>query len=156
MDVTTLVGILFGIGCILAGQLLEGGRVGSVMQLAAALIVIGGTVGAVITQFPARELLRGLRCLRRAVIESPDQLAKNAEQLVAVARRAWREGFVKLEEDIARWTDPFMRDAVGALIEGHSSAQLRLLLEAEVERDNEAEEAGPRMLEAAGGYAPTI
>jgi chemotaxis protein MotA len=156
VDTTTFLGILVGVGCIFVGQWIEGGNVGSVLQVAAALIVLGGTAGAVITQFPARELGRAMHCLRRAVLEPPDDSAQSAEHLVAMARHARRDGLVKLEEDIARSTDPFLHSAVEALLEGHSSAQLRILLEAELIREQEEDEAGPRVLEAAGGYAPTI
>jgi chemotaxis protein MotA len=156
VDVTTLLGIAIGAGAILIGQLLEGGRVGSLAQLTAAVIVLGGTLGAVVTQFPGRELRHGLRCLRRTLWESRPQLERHAEQLVALARQARREGMLKLEEALEGLHDPFFESAVGALLEGHSSAQLRSLLDAQLGREHDEDELGPRLLEAAGGYAPTL
>ncbi len=156
MDVTTVLGIAIALGCIFLGQRLEGGSLGSLLLAAAALIVRGGPRGGVVTQFPARELRQALRCLRRAVLEPDDRSAESAEQLVGLARRSRREGLIKLEDDAAAASDPFLRGAVEALLEGHSSAQLRVLLEAELAREQEEDEAGPRVLEAAGGYAPTL
>ena len=54
MDVLTVIGLTLGAGCVLLGQALEGGTVGSLFQLTAAIIVLGGTAGAVLTQFPWR------------------------------------------------------------------------------------------------------
>jgi chemotaxis protein MotA len=52
MDITTIAGVVVAIGFILGGQLLEGGHVGSIVQGTAALIVFGGTFGAVLVSFP--------------------------------------------------------------------------------------------------------
>ena len=58
MDIATLLGIILAIGGILLGQLLEGGHVGSVVQGTAALIVFGGTIGAVAVSYPLKDFLR--------------------------------------------------------------------------------------------------
>ena len=77
MDFTTIIGITLGVCCILLGQTLEGGHVSSIVQLTAALIVVGGTLGAVITQFPIAELIRRIRQSRYIFITDdvkPEQL----------------------------------------------------------------------------------
>ena len=64
MDFTSLVGVFFGIVCILIGQALEGGNVGQLLQITAAFIVFGGTMGAIILSFSAVELKNSLVLLK--------------------------------------------------------------------------------------------
>ena len=64
MDLTSLVGVFFGIVCILIGQALEGGNVGQLLQITAAFIVFGGTIGAVILSFSVVELKNALVLLK--------------------------------------------------------------------------------------------
>ena len=52
MDITTIGGLVFAIACILVGQALEGGHASSLAQATAAIIVIGGTIGAVAVAYP--------------------------------------------------------------------------------------------------------
>ena len=63
MDKATFGGVLIAVGGILAGLLLEGGNLGQVLQPTAAMIVFGGTLGAVLIQFPLAVVLSALRRL---------------------------------------------------------------------------------------------
>ena len=46
LDLTSVLGVPLAVGCVLLGQVLEGGSLHSVLQLTAAVIVFGGTFGA--------------------------------------------------------------------------------------------------------------
>lgn len=156
MDFTTLVGIVIGVVCVLAGQALEGGDVGSIVQLTAAVIVLGGTAGAVVTQFPPAELRNALAQARHAFFETPHQLEPLVGHLVRLARKSRKEGLLPLEDEARREKDPFLKNALLALVDGLDSHQLRAMLESRIEQEQRLLEPGPRLFEAAGGYAPTI
>jgi chemotaxis protein MotA len=156
MDVTTVVGLLIALGCILGGQVLEGGHVSSIVQLAAGLIVIGGTLGAVVTQFPAVDLLNGLRQCRYVIITQDTGLARLSRDLVELSRKSRREGLLVLENEALKAPDPFLRQALFGLVDGNDVSHLRSLLDSAMEQQRHIEEPGPKLLEAAGGYAPTI
>ena len=55
MDLGAVIGVFFGIVCILIGQALEGGNIGQLIQITAAFIVFGGTAGAVIMSFRCQQ-----------------------------------------------------------------------------------------------------
>ncbi len=156
MDVTTILGIVVGVACILAGQAIEGGHVGSIVQLTAALIVVGGTAGAVITQFPLADLRRGVIEARHAIWSTPAQMGPIARQFGELARLARREGLLALEGAASRQRDPFLRIALLQLVDGTDAAALRTMLDGLAEQEEQLREAGPKIFEAAGGYAPTI
>ena len=63
MDKSSFSGLILAIGGIIAGLLLEGGRLSQILQPTAALIVFGGTLGAVLLQFPLPVILAAFRQL---------------------------------------------------------------------------------------------
>jgi chemotaxis protein MotA len=156
MDATTFVGITLAVGCVLLGQVLEGGRIDSVVQLAAALIVLGGTLGAIVAQFPLEDLRNALRQLPQIATSRRADLTELARSLVELSRKSRREGLLVLEEEAARTKDPFLRTALSGLVDGNDIVHLRALLDASLDYSHSVQEAGPRLLEAAGGYAPTL
>ncbi len=155
-DVTLFVGLGIAIGFIVLGHVVEGGSVSSLAQGAAALIVFGGTCGAVIVSFGAAEVLRAVRSLRQLVVDEE----RPAEELLAsvsrFAMKARKEGIVSLEDDVDRTDDPFLKRGLSLAVDGTNSTLLRSMLEAENMSAFDRDEAPARVFESAGGYAPTI
>jgi chemotaxis protein MotA len=153
VDLTTLIGSALGVGCIALGHQL-GDRLPA--SLAAGLIVIGGTFGAVIAQFPPRELRQALRQLALVFRPTGGDTRLLIAQLVALARASRKEGLLALEKEAEKVADPFLRQALLALVDGHETPVLRAHLARAIEHDEQRREPGPRFFEAAGGYAPTV
>lgn len=156
VDSTTLLGIALGLGCILIGQWLEGGRVNTILQLTAAVIVFGGTAGAVITQFPLPELRHAIREARFIIRTETLPLEPLVEELVELSRVSRREGLLAIEKAANAKTEPFLRHALLALVDGNDPAELRASLLGLIDQQEEVQHTGPRLFEAAGGYSPTI
>lgn len=156
MDLATILGLVIAFGSILLGQALEGGHIGSIAQPTAAIIVVGGTIGAVAVQFPAATLKQTLREIGR--IFRPD--ASTNEDIVAtlvlLANKARREGLVALEKDAAAVTDDFLRRSLELAVDGTEAKGLRAAMELEIGHFEEEGEAPAKVLEAGGGYAPTV
>ncbi len=70
MDLMTLLGLIVGFSAIIGGMILEGGHLSSITQVTAAVIVFGGTAGAVLVSFPAATIWLGLKNLRKAFFNS--------------------------------------------------------------------------------------
>src|ERR1700761_1386142 len=98
MDTASLIGILLAIAGILAGLLLEGGHLGQVLQPTAAMIVFGGTLGAVMLQFPLPTVLAAARRLARLFFHRTDQGDALLRQIVTFANKARRHGIVSLDQ----------------------------------------------------------
>ena len=156
VDVAILIGAVVGIGLVLGGHGLEGGNMRSLLQGAAAVIVFGGTLGAVLLSFPLRDLRVSIASLRHLVVDD----APPADGMVALigrfALQARKEGLLSLEDDADRTSDPFLKRALALAIDGTTSSTLRAMLEDEIGSREEAEEVPARVFEAAGGYAPTV
>jgi chemotaxis protein MotA len=101
VDKATLGGLLLALGGIFLGLLLEGGNVGQLIQPTAAMIVFGGTLGAVLINFPLSVVWRAFLRLANMFREPGDNARSTIETLVKYANRARREGIVSLEGDMA-------------------------------------------------------
>lgn len=156
VDSTTILGIALGLGSILAGQWLEGGRVNTILQLTAAIIVFGGTAGAVITQFPLPELRHAIRETQFILRSQNPPLEPLVTELVELARVSRREGLLAIEKAATEKTEPFLRHALLALIDGSDPAELRSALLGLIDQQEEVQQTGPKLFEAAGGYSPTV
>jgi chemotaxis protein MotA len=156
MDKSTFIGLLLALGGILVGLLLEGGRISQVIQPTAGMIVFGGTLGAVMVQFPLEVIQQAVRRLKNVFLESGADPYLVVSELVVYAQKARKNGIVSLDSDLAQVSDPFMRRALMLAVDGTNPEDLRAMLESELDSIAERDEQVPRVFEAAGGFAPTV
>lgn len=156
MDITSVAGLVGAIGLILFGQWLEGGHVGSLKQGAAAVIVFGGTIGAVAVAFPLRDFVRGLKLAGKAFGDKKSDVGAIVQQLVDLAGVARRDGVLALEQRLPEIKDPFLKRAVGFIVDGVDAAVARDALETEINNEFEEGTIGAKVWESAGGFAPTV
>jgi chemotaxis protein MotA len=156
VDKGTVAGITISFGGITAGLLLEGGKLAQIMQPTAALIVIGGTVGAVLLQYPLATVLAAMRGLRTVLFEPPSRARDEINRLIKLAQKARRDGIISLDNELPSLPDPFLRRALMLAVDGTDSSELRAIMQLEMDASSEAEDELPRVYESAGGFAPTI
>lgn len=156
LDKTSLGGLALGIGAIIGGQYLEGGHLSSLVQPTAFLIVIGGTLGAVMLQSPLATFVSGMRMFSW-VFSPPATAAKDLIGRITVwSQIARKEGLLALDAQAEREKDPFVRKGLQLLVDGTEPERLREVMEVEIGSYEAQLKAGARIWEAAGGYAPTI
>jgi chemotaxis protein MotA len=156
MDKSSVAGVLLAIVGIVAGLLIEGGNLGQILQPTAALIVFGGTMGAVLLQFPLATVIAAfgrLAHLFAAPQKHNDQLVR---LLVAFANKARRNGVVSLDSDLQTIQDPFLKQALMLAVDGTEPSDLRKIMRVSLECTTESEERLPAVFESAGGFSPTI
>jgi chemotaxis protein MotA len=156
VDKSSLSGVVLAVGGIVAGLLLEGGNLRQVLQPTAAMIVFGGTLGAVMLQFPLPVVLQAFRRLGSVFLDSAQDSQTTIRQLVQYAQKARREGLVSLDADLAEIHDPFLKKSLMLAVDGTEPRELRKIMELELDNQAEYEEQVPQVFEAAGGFAPTI
>jgi chemotaxis protein MotA len=153
---STLGGIIVGLGGIAVGLYLDGGKVGQILQPTAALIVFGGTLGAVMVQFPFSVMMQAAGQLKEVFAKAEDPAAQLIEDLSRYAARARKNGLVSLDAELEKIKEPFLRQAMTLAVDGVHSAELRQMMELEMDKDSDREDLIPKVFEAAGGFAPTI
>ncbi len=156
MDITTIGGLVLGLGCILLGQVLEGGHVGSILQDTAAIIVFGGTFGAVMVSFPKKDFMRGMKMFKLAFTDKKEDMSAVTRQIVGLATIARRDGVLALEGKLAEIEDRFLKKALTYVVDGVDASVTRSSLEAAIEAEHQENMVAAKVWEAAGGYSPTI
>ncbi|MGA3069054.1 MAG: flagellar motor protein [Terracidiphilus sp.] len=160
MELKVNKGIIGGIGIALSGiavgLLLENGKVGQMLQPTAAMIVFGGTLGAVMVQFPFSVVMQAARQLKEVLMSVDDPASQLIEDLKNYTARARRNGVVSLDAELETIEDPFLRNCLTLAIDGTHPRELRQTMELEMDMEADSEDLIPKVFEAAGGFAPTI
>jgi chemotaxis protein MotA len=156
VDKSSSLGIVLAIGGIVAGLLLEGGNLRQVVQPTAAMIVFGGTLGAVMLQFPISVVMAAVRRLGTVFVSRTADPRSTIQRLVQFAQKARKDGIVSLDADLSEIPDPFLRRSLMLAVDGTEPEELRRIMELELFNQAEYEERAPQVFESAGGFAPTI
>src|SRR3954454_10643824 len=155
-DIATLMGIALALTGILGGLILEKGQLSDVIQGTAAMIVLGGTFGAVLVTTPLPVVLRAFKGLGQVFFERSSGMSNTIETLIQFATKARKNGIVSLESEAAGVEDPFLRKALGLAVDGTDLQEMRKMMETDIVLAEQGFEAEAKVWEAAGGYAPTI
>jgi chemotaxis protein MotA len=150
--------IFLGIAAILGGNLFEGGRLSSIVQGSAALIVFGGTIGATFLSFSLKDIMMSAQMLKSVFIEEkllPDDHSI-IRDMVDFAAKARQKGILALDSEMNNIGYGFFRRALRLVIDGIDPKVLLSSLEQENRTFEEERGRAAKVFEAAGGYAPTI
>jgi len=156
VDKASWGGVALGLGGIVGGLLLEGGNLSQVLQPTAAMIVFGGTTGAVLLQFPLPVVVKAVRSLAHVFLQpkrNPDEMV---QELVKYANRARREGIVSLDAELESIKEPFLKKSLMLAVDGTEPQELRSMMELELQNHADHEDKIPQVFESAGGFSPTI
>jgi len=155
-DLATLGGLILAVGGIVGGLVMEGGKVKDVAQVTAAIIVLSGTIGAVMVTTPLHTLLGAVKKLALVFFDSDQSPEAAIEEIIKYATKARKSGIVSLEQDADAVQDPFLRRALNLAVDGTDLDVIRKTMELEITLEEHHAEAEAKVFEAAGGYAPTI
>ena len=156
MDLLTLGGIILAFVAILGGQILEGGHVSSIMQLTAAIIVMGGTIGAVMVNYPMPIFLKAITNAKMVFFNVHADSKNVITQIVELATISRKQGLLALEGKLKTMGDPFLKKGVQMVVDGTEAKAIREILEIEVEQFEEENNLSGKVYESLGGFAPTI
>ena len=156
MDVLAIIGAIVAFGAILLGNQLEGGQLTALIDGPAALIVIGGTLGAVVLRTPGAVIRRTLQVVKWVVAPPGVQVEQELRRLTEWSRIARREGLLGLENRIESVKDPLRRKGLELLVDGVAPASIRRVMENDREAKADNDLSAASVFRSMGGYAPTI
>ncbi|MBP3887113.1 MAG: motility protein A [Cellulosilyticum sp.] len=132
MDISTVLGFVVGVGCVIASIFMGGGNLMRFIDGASVFIVIGGTVSALLVAYPMPKLLEGLKTIKYAFSKQeidPTEVIKKINDLALAARK---EGLLALEEIAQNMDDPFLQKGILLIVDGTDAELLRSILETEI------------------------
>jgi len=156
MDYLSFIGVAIAFAAILGGNWLEGGHLEMLANGPALIIVLGGTIGAVLLQTPMQVFLRTMRMLGMVFLPPRRRLAETIDKLVEWSKIARKDGLLGLEVSVQGEGDLFVRKGMQLLVDGNEPDEIRHTLEVELDSRENFDLQASKVLEAMGGYSPTI
>jgi len=156
MDLTSLIGPIAGITLIMLAYMMEGGTIGSLIQITAAMIVFGGTFGAVIFSFSQEQLLSAMKATKRVFFIQHIEFKEIIAEIVRYATKARKEGVIVLEKEAKNASDSLIKLGLEAVSDGADPSLVRDLMETQLAQMEASSLADQKVWEAAGAYSPTF
>jgi chemotaxis protein MotA len=156
VDLTTILGLVIGLGALIGGYMWDGGHLEALIVPSAMVIIFGGTAGAVAISFPMSRLKEIPKALGMAFKEKKRDPSVIIEELVDMATVARREGVLALEQRAQEHPNQFLRDGLMMVVDGTDPDLTRQILELEMDALEHHHEGWSKIFETAGGYAPAM
>lgn len=156
MDKLAVSGFLLAIIAVAGGFVIEGGSLATLLHFPAFIIVVGGTVGAVMLQTPLSQFKLGLKILPWVIRPAQMPMEHTVQRIVQWGTAARGSGFLALEQDALAESDAFLHRGLNLLVDGVEPKALQDTLDAELTLERERLLRGARIFDAMGGYSPTI
>lgn len=155
MDIATVVGIVLAFGLIVWSILL-GGSLSGFIDMPSVAVVVGGTIGALLINFPLPKFLSMINLFKKTFLFSLEDPDIVISKMVGYAERARREGMLALEEDSENETDDFLRKGLRLAVDGTDPQLLEKILETDVEQIENRHSEGAKILSTGGTFAPAF
>lgn len=156
MDLVSIIGLILGFSSLITAFLIEGGTIGSLLQVTAAMIVFGGTTAATMVSFPMKELKKLPGMFKNVFFEKDFNEVEIINQLASYSEKARKEGLLSLENMIEENPNPMIRKGLMFVVDGIEPQVVRDILDRESFLHEQEYKAGAEIFEAAGGYSPTM
>jgi len=156
MDILSIVGLVIAFVAILSGNVLDGGNIGQLFQLTAFLIVVGGTVGAVLLQTTLPVFWRAMVIVRWVFVTPKVDLIGTIDKIVNWSNLSRREGLLALEDISESEEELFSRKGLQMLVDGNEPDTIRDVMETEISIIEQYDMQAAKVYESMGGYSPTI
>lgn len=156
MDLSTLLGIGLASAALLASVVLSGGNFQSFWDAPSILIVVGGSLGALLVCFPLKTIRRLPQVVMKGMSGKLTDPRDVIEQIVSLAITARRDGLLALEPRLDEIEDPFIRLGVQMAIDGTRPDLLEEVLHTEMETMQLRHREGKGTIDQLGRYAPAF
>jgi chemotaxis protein MotA len=156
VEISTGLGLILGFGALIVSVYLEGGTPMSLVNISAAVIVLGGTFGATLISFPLKQFLALPGLIAKSFQANKTDNQSLIDLFVQLADQARREGLLSLEEQANQIEDDFIKKGVMLIVDGVDPAVVQDILETDTHLVSERHKTGYSMLQAMGGFGPTM
>ena len=156
MDILSVIGAILGLVALIGGSVLKGAGLSGLWSPAAFVIVILGTLAAILLQTPMHTFSRALRIMRWVFFPPPQDHAGLIARMVDWSSTSRKQGLLALEPVLDQIADPFLRKGLQMVVDGVEPETMRQMLEIEAEAQHHRDTAAAKVFEGMGIYAPTL
>ena len=155
MNISGIIGLIIAFGLIIYG-IMSGGQISNFIDSASIFIVLGGTIGAVIFNFPFSVLKIVPKMLKIAFVPKKYDPEKYIAEMVDHCKTARMKGILALEESANACTDPFMKSALMLIVDANDSDKVKSMLDDSIDFMCERHENNFALWNKAAAIAPAM
>lgn len=155
MDIATVIGLVLG-ALVVVGAVLLGGTVAMFVDGVSVIVVMGGSIAALLIAFPMSNVMKMPKVMVNAIFTKPQNLTALIKELVSYAEVARRDGILSLENHTEDMSDEFIVSGVRMAVDGTDPELIEQILEIDLENLEERHAVGKSTLDAMGRYAPAF
>jgi chemotaxis protein MotA len=156
MDRLSVAGLVVAIFAIYVGFALDGGSIATLFELPAFIIVVGGTLGAVMLQSSSSQFFHAFSLLKWVFLPPRYDIEQGIEDVVYWAEKSRESGYLALENTALDVEDIYTQKGLNLLVDGVDLDNLRVSLELDLDIYREHNLRSANVFESMGGYSPTI
>lgn len=156
MDISVVFGMVFAVVCILVAYFMDGGALSGILIPQAALIILGGTIGAVVVSFPVSDLKSIPDMLKILFSKERNDEVELISFIVELSEKARREGLLALETDAQNCQYPLLQKGLSLIVDGVDPQMVKDIMNRESYLRELKYVRGAKIFQAAGGFSPTM
>lgn len=155
MDIATIIGIISAFGLVV-GAIAMGGGIALFINIPSALIVIGGTLGATLINYPLKEMVGVSKVVKNVFLSKLMTSSSIIKEFVEFSNKARREGILSLEGDVKNVEEEFIKKGIQLSIDGLEPQAIREILETEISFIQDRHKLGAEIFTTMGTFAPAL
>jgi chemotaxis protein MotA len=158
MDIATLIGVVVGLGLVIAAVFIQEGMGGfkPFLNVEAALIVGGGTLCALLVNYPLSQVIGLFKVMKKVMATTGEDTSEIVTTFVNFAKKGRTEGFLALEGDVKQVKNDFLKRGVQLVIDGSDQEFIRNMMETELGFIRERHKVGQEIFNSLGTYSPAF
>ncbi|MEK6557440.1 MAG: motility protein A [Candidatus Margulisiibacteriota bacterium] len=156
MQKSSIVFLISGFASLLVAFVMEGGSPAGLLAPTAAIIVFGGTIGAVGLSFPFEELKEFPKALKTIFFFQKRNLVEEILYFKEVSGKTRAEGLLAFDKELEKITEPFLKKGLRMVVDGFDAAAVRTIMEKDMELMTIRHKVPAEICESAGGFSPTM
>lgn len=155
MDISSIIGVVSGIGFVL-GTILLGGSIMAFVNIPSVLVVIGGTVAATMIGYPLKDFLGVFKAAMKVFMFKLEPAENIITNLIEISNKARKGGLLSIEGDIASTSDPYLAQALQMTVDGVKTTDIAAIMQKKMDLTKKSLDKGADMLSSMGAYAPAF
>lgn len=155
MDIATIIGLVTAIGLVLTA-IQMGGDLATFIDVVSLLIVVGGTIGAALINYPLKDILSAFAIGMKTFISKPNDPVKIVQTLLELAQMVRQEGLLSMESKVEEIENSFLKRGIQMAIDGQKPKDIDDMLYAETDAISQRHNLGAEIFTTFGSFAPAF
>lgn len=155
MDIATILGVISAFGLVIIA-IFMGGGIQLFINIPALMIVVGGTLGATMINYPLRDVFGVFNVAKKALFTKNISVNEIIKRFLDFAKKSRKEGILSLENEIKDVPDEFLKKGVQLSIDGLEPQEIRDVLETEIDFIINRHQLGAEIFATMGTFSPAL